>query len=223
MTDEDATQEVEGEAESEGESDAESAEEPDALGPTGTSLVAKVALEDETLAADLEDYLVELVSDREEAEERAAELEEKLRRTRADFQNYKKRAEKRREEVEERATEGLVERLLDVRDNLSRALDDESGDADALREGVELTLREFDRVLDDEGVSEISPEPGSETDPSRHEVLMRVDSDQPEGAVAEVYRPGYEMAGKVLRAAQVTVSEGGRDGEGDDPDDAGGE
>jgi molecular chaperone GrpE len=42
---------------------------------------------------------------------------------------------------------------------------------------------------------------------------MRVDADHPEGTVAEVYRPGYEMAGAVLREAQVTVSEGGDAGE----------
>jgi len=195
------------------ESDAESTEEPDALGPTGTSLVAKVALEDETLAADLEDYLVELASERAEAEERAAELEGKLQRTRADFQNYKKRAKKRQEEMEAQAAESVVEQMLSVRDNLSRALSEESGDAESLREGVKLTLEEFDRVLAEEGVEEIAPEPGSETDPSRHEVMMQVPSDEPEGTITEVFRPGYEMGGKVVRPAQVTVSEGRDDGE----------
>ncbi len=210
MTEEDAA-EVEPDAESEAEADAEEAadERADVLGPTSTSLIAKVALADDSLADDLEEHLVGLESERSDAAERAAELEEKLQRTRADFQNYKKRAKKRQAEVEERATEDLVERMLEVRDNLSRALADESGDAESLREGVELTLDEFDRVLTEEGVEEISPEPGSETDPSRHEVMMRVDSDEPEGTVAEVYRPGYEMAGRVVRPAQVTVSEGG--------------
>ncbi len=71
-----------------------------------------------------------------------------------------------------------------------------------------MTLREFDRILEDENVSEIDPDPGTETDPQRHEVMMQVDSDQPEGTVADVYTPGYEMGGKVIQNAQVTVSNG---------------
>ena len=54
----------------------------------------------------------------------------------------------------------------------------------------------------------MSPEPGTEVDPTRHEVLMRVDDTYPEGTVAEVYRDGYEMGDHVLREAQVTVSTG---------------
>ncbi|PSP43633.1 nucleotide exchange factor GrpE [Halobacteriales archaeon QH_6_64_20] len=144
--------------------------------------------------------------------DRIADLESKLARKQADFENYKKRLNRRREQERERATEDLVTRLLGVRDDLVRALSQE-GDAD-IRGGVETTLEEFDRVLGDEGVAEIDPEPGTEIDPQRHEVMMRVDSDFPEGRVAEVFRPGYEMGEKVLRPAQVTVSEGGA-GDGD--------
>ncbi|PSQ03198.1 nucleotide exchange factor GrpE [Halobacteriales archaeon QS_4_69_31] len=145
-------------------------------------------------------------------EDREAELDEvasKLKRKQADFQNYKKRMEKRREQERQRATEDLVERLLDVRDNLLRALDQETADADDIREGIETTLTQFDRVLDEENVDVVDPEPGETVDPHTHEVLMRVDSDQPEDAIADVHRPGYVMAEKVLRPAQVTVSEGG--------------
>ncbi|ELZ25063.1 heat shock protein GrpE [Halosimplex carlsbadense 2-9-1] len=134
------------------------------------------------------------------------ELTEKLKRKQAEFQNFKKRMEKRREEEEQRATEDLVTRLLDVRDNLQRALEQDE-DAD-IRGGVESTLRSFDDVLDAENVDVVEPEPGEDVDPHRHEVLVRVDSDQPEGAIAEVHRPGYEMADKVIREAQVTVSDG---------------
>ncbi|EMA41581.1 nucleotide exchange factor GrpE [Halococcus hamelinensis] len=142
------------------------------------------------------------------AEERAAEVEEleaQLKRKQADFQNYKKRAKQRQEEQEARATEDLVTRLLEVRDNLSRALEqDEEVD---IRPGVESTLEELDRVFDDENVDQIEPTPGDAVDPQRHEVMLRVDSDEPSDTVAEVYRPGYEMGEKVLRPAQVTVSE----------------
>lgn len=69
--------------------------------------------------------------------------------------------------------------------------------------------------MERENVEVVEPAPGEETDPQRHEVLMRVEADQPEGTVADVHRPGYEMAGTVLRAAQVTVSEGSGDGDGE--------
>jgi molecular chaperone GrpE len=141
-----------------------------------------------------------------EYEERVEDLEEQLKRKQAEFKNFKRRMERKREEEKARATEELVERLLDVRNNLVRALEqDENTD---IRDGVRKTLDQFDRVLDAENVTSIEPEPGADLDPQRHEVLMRVDSDRPEGTIDELHRPGYEMADKVLQAAQVTVSDG---------------
>jgi len=70
-----------------------------------------------------------------------------------------------------------------------------------------MTLREFDRILEDENVSEIDPDPGTEADPQRHEVMMQVDSDQPEGHRRRLHarlRDGE----KVIQNAQVTVSNG---------------
>ena len=160
----------------------------------------------ETERAELE---AELAAERE----RADDLESRLKRKQADFQNYKKRQKERLEEQKQRATEDLVERLLEVRDNLARALDqDESAD---IRDGVETTLAQFDDELDRENVSVIEPEPGATVEPQRHEVLIRMASDQPEDSVAELHRAGYEMAGKVLRPAQVAVSDGSAD-EGDE-------
>ncbi|WP_254273845.1 nucleotide exchange factor GrpE [Haloarcula marina] len=135
----------------------------------------------------------------------ADELEDKLKRKQAEFQNYKKRMDKRREEEKQRATEDLVTRVLDVRDNLERALDQDE-DAE-IRSGVESTLRQLDDVLAAENVEVIDPDPGEDVDPTQHQVLANVESDEDPGAIADVHRPGYEMAEKVLREAQVTVSE----------------
>ncbi|WP_299263171.1 nucleotide exchange factor GrpE [Halorientalis sp.] len=175
----------------------------------GEDLLERVtSADDEQLAneiASLRMRVDSLESELETQEDQAEELESKLARTKADFQNYKKRMQKRREEEKQRATEDLVERLLDVRDNLKRALEQDE-DAD-IRDGIEATLRQFDEELTQENVTAIEPEPGQEVDPQRHEVLLQVESDQPAGTVAEVHRPGYEMAEKVIRTAQVTVSE----------------
>jgi molecular chaperone GrpE len=188
--------------------DAESEPDPEPEG--AADLAARVEDHDADLAAEVaavESRLAEAESELDAKEERIRELEDALARSKADFKNYKKRAKRREEQIRERATEDFVGRIVSVRDNLVRALDQEAG-AD-IRPGVESTVEEFDRILAEEDVTEISPEPGSDVDPTRHEVLMRVDADHPEGTVAEVYRPGYEMAGAVLREAQVTVSEGG--------------
>jgi molecular chaperone GrpE len=173
-------------------------------------LVERVEAADaESLAREIEQLRSEigtLASQLDSREEEIDELESRLARKQADFQNFKKRQEKRTEEIRERATEDLIERLLGVRDNLERALDQDE-DAD-IRGGIESTLAQFDQELERENVAVIEPASGEETDPTRHEVLMQVDSDQPEGTIDAVHRPGYEMADKVLRPAQVTVSDG---------------
>jgi len=176
-------------------------------------LVAEVASHDEALAGEVADLGDELADAEAALDERAAaaeDLESKLKRERADFQNYKRRVKEREAQVRERATADLVERLLDVRDNLVRALEQDA-DAD-IRDGVEATLASFDRVLADEAVAAIEPDPGEAVDPERHEVVLREpDGSQSPGTIERIYRPGYELAGTVLRPAQVTVSESGDD------------
>jgi molecular chaperone GrpE len=178
--------------------------------PETPELVAAVAEHDDALA----ERVADLREERERASERVEELESKLKRTAAEFENYKRRQERRREELKERAAADLVERLTDVRDNLVRALDQDEGAS--IRDGVASTLERFDEVLGEEGVETVEPEPGTEIDPHRHEVLMRVESDHPEGSVVDVYRPGYVLADRVLQTAQVTVSEGDGDEDGED-------
>ncbi|WP_410764550.1 nucleotide exchange factor GrpE [Haloferax sp. DFSO60] len=182
-------------------------EEESAESEAKPPLADRVAAYDDDLASEvaaLESRIAELEAERDEKQETAEELVNRLKRTQADFQNYKKRAKKRQEQIKDRATEDFVERVVTVRDNLVRALDQDD-DAD-IRGGLESTLKEFDRILESENVEVIDPEPGTEVDPNRHEVMMRVESDQPTDTIADVFQPGYEMADKVIRAAQVTVS-----------------
>ncbi|QWC20475.1 nucleotide exchange factor GrpE [Halorubrum sp. 2020YC2] len=176
------------------------------------ALAAAVAEHDAALArevAAMEADLAEARAALRERDEEAEELKSKLARVKADFSNYKERAKRKQDEIRERASEALVERLAPVRNDLLRALDQEEGSD--LRPGVESTLEKFDEVLAEEGVESIAPEPGEEVDPARHQVMLRVDSDRPEGTVHEVYEPGYEMGDRVLSEAKVTVSTG--DGE----------
>jgi molecular chaperone GrpE len=176
------------------------------------ALAAAVAEHDEALAREVAALEAELAETREALRERDEEVEEltsKLARVKADFSNYKERAKRKQDEIRERASEALVERIAPVRNDLLRALDQDEGSD--LRPGVESTLEKFDEVLADEGVEAIEPEPGEEVDPARHQVMLRVDSDRPEGAIHEVYEPGYEMGDRVLSEAKVTVSTGGEE------------
>jgi molecular chaperone GrpE len=172
------------------------------------ALAAAVAEHDEALAREVAALEAELDETRDElleAEAEAEELTSKLARVKADFSNYKQRAKRKQDEIRERASEQLVERITPVRNDLLRALDQEAGSD--LRPGVESTLEKFDEVLAEEGVEPIAPEPGDEVDPSRHQVMLRVESDRPEGTVHEVYEPGYEMGDRVVSEAKVTVSD----------------
>jgi molecular chaperone GrpE len=180
----------------------------DVAGEADADLVERVAESDpEEIARELAALRSQndtLETEVDDLESEAEELEEKLKRKQAEFQNYKKRMKKRREEEKQRATEDLVSRILDVRDNLERALEQDE-DTD-IRGGVESTLRQLDDVLEAENVDVIDPDPGEDVDPSVHQVLANVESEEAPGAIADVHRPGYEMAEKVLREAQVTVS-----------------
>ncbi|MEZ3167501.1 nucleotide exchange factor GrpE [Halorubrum ejinorense] len=183
--------------------------EATAEGDESPALAAAVAEHDEALAREVAALEADLAEAREELRERDEEVEEltsKLARVRADFSNYKERAKRKQEDIRERASEGLVERLTPVRNDLLRALDQDEGSD--LRPGVESTLEKFDEVLAEEGVEAIEPEPGESVDPARHQVMLRVDSDRPEGSIHEVYEPGYEMGDRVLSEAKVTVSTG---------------
>jgi len=187
---------------------ADDSEADDAMnGQSVDSLIEQIAAHDEELAAaahELGDRIDTLETEVDNKDAELNELSEKLRRSRADFQNYKKRTEKNKKEMKARATEDLVVRLADVRENLVRALEQDE-DAD-IRPGVESTLEAFDDALDAENVSIIKPEPGDDVDPEYHEVMLQVESDQPDGTIVDIYQNGYEMAGKVLQPAQVTVS-----------------
>ncbi len=144
----------------------------------------------------------------ERLEKELAELQDKYLRLYAEFENYKKRVQKDRAELMNYATEALVTELLTVVDNLEMALE-HTGDGDAfeaLREGVELTLRELKKVLTKQGVKEIEAL-GRPFDPEFHHAMAQVERDDVEDRmVVEEYRKGYIMKDKVIRPSLVAVS-----------------
>ena len=130
-------------------------------------------------------------------------------RYRADLENYKKRAAQEMANVREYANERLLLKVADVADNFGRALDHLPPDADdGWIEGVRIAMGGMETMLASEGVSRIQAEIGGEFDAGVHEaVFMQPTDEVPEGSVAAVFRNGYTLHNRVLRAAQVSVAQ----------------
>lgn len=146
-----------------------------------------------------------------EAQRLQQELEEahnRLLRAQADFDNFRKRTRQEKEDLAKYASFKLVEQLLPVVDNFDRALQTsrESRDFDAMLKGVEMTFRQLDQVLAQEGLLAMESV-GKPFDPERHQAIMQVESDEyEEGIVVEEIQKGYVLKDRVLRPAMVKVS-----------------
>ena len=141
--------------------------------------------------------------------EAARAAEERYLRLMADFENYRKRAFKEREAAEVAVAERVSRPLIDVLDNLERALDHAGASPGPLKEGVALTVRQFQEALRKAGVEPIEPARGEVFDPSFHEAITTqpsndVDTDH----VVQVVSRGYRFGDRVIRPARVIVSRG---------------
>lgn len=142
----------------------------------------------------------------EQHEDAAAEVDDRLLRLAADFENYKKRAARERDEYVTFANERLIKELLPVLDDLERALQAATEHEEAqLEEGVELVHRSLASLLARNGVKEISTD--GKFDPHVHEALLSQRSDAEEGSVIDVVQKGYTIGDRVVRPARVIVSE----------------
>jgi molecular chaperone GrpE len=147
----------------------------------------------------------------------AADYRDKLLRTLAEMENLRKRTER---EVADARTYGITSfarDVLGVTDNIRRALDAggpelrESADAHvtALLDGIELTERELNKMLQKHGVRKLEPH-GEKFDPHLHQAMYEVpDASVPAGSVVQVIQPGYVIGERVLRPALVAVAKGG--------------
>jgi molecular chaperone GrpE len=139
------------------------------------------------------------------------EIKDKYLWLAADFDNYKKRALKEKEEFLKFSKAGMLREFLVVADNLERAMDSlPSNDMDEgllkLKQGVELTLRQFKSLLEKQGVAKIATV-GEKFDPKFHEVMSQEETDRfPDGVVMEELQGGYLLHERVLRPALVKVA-----------------
>jgi molecular chaperone GrpE len=142
------------------------------------------------------------------AEALAQENWDKYLRAVAELDNVRKRAARDVEQARKVGIERLVADLLPAVDSLEMGLSaGKDGSAEALLEGQQATLRLLKAALERAGVTELSPA-GERFDPQLHEALsiQRASSAEP-GSVVHVIQKGYQVHGRLLRAARVVVAE----------------
>lgn len=162
------------------------------------------AITNATKLAEVEELQRQLAEIKVEHED----LRNQLKRAVADYQNLEKRISEGRSELTSFVGADLVRKMLPVLDHLNQALSGVSEDEkqSGWVRGVELAVKEFENVLSQEGLEQISAD--GIFDPALHEAVDTREGE--DGMVLEVVKKGYNMNGKVLRPAQVVV---GRKGE----------
>ena len=128
-----------------------------------------------------------------------------LRRTQADFQNFKRRNQTARADGYEDGVREAIAAMLPSIDNLERALDaaDKAGVNDGLTDGVRMTLTTLLDGLKRFGFEEV-PSLGEQFDPELHNAVMREAGEEP-GKILEVFQKGYRVKDKIIRYAMVKV------------------
>lgn len=173
---------------------AEEAEETEATAEEATEEASKVAEEVDELTA---------------LKNENATLKDNQIRLQAEFQNYKRRTEKEKSEIYKYANEKIVVELLAVMDNLDRALDSISHNADDhqnVLNGVEMIKKSFEDLLEKEGVQLIDAV-DQPFDPNMHHAVMTEEKDGVDAdIVIEEFQKGYKLGDKVVRPSMVKVS-----------------
>ncbi|MBA67636.1 MAG: nucleotide exchange factor GrpE [Rhizobiales bacterium] len=142
-----------------------------------------------------------------------ADLKDRYLRLAAEMENLRRRTTRDVHDARSYSIAGFARDMLQVSDNLRRALDAVSeqaeGELKTFHEGVELTERTMLGALEKHGVKQINPK-GEKFDPNFHQAMFEVPNpDVPNNTVFEVVQPGFVIGERVLRPAMVGVAKGG--------------
>ena len=137
-------------------------------------------------------------------EDEVAKLKEQLMRNMAEYDNYRKRTAKEKAELMPDITARVVSEFLPVLDNLERALAADCSD-EGYKKGVQMIYDSFMDTLEKLGVEKV---PSEDFDPSMHQAVQQVQSDDHEsGKIVNVFQNGYRIGTKVIRFAMVSVAQ----------------
>ncbi len=163
------------------------------------------AAPDQVSAGDLAEQLAALAAERDRLAAEKAELEERLLRRMAEFENFRRRIEREKEELREIAAMDVLRKILPFLDDLERALKVETTDKQYAR-GVEMILERLSAELKKAGLETIDTE-GKPFDPHVHHALeIQPTSEAEENTILAEYQKGYSYRGRLLRPALVKVA-----------------
>jgi molecular chaperone GrpE len=127
-------------------------------------------------------------------------------RERADLDNQRKRMLREVENARKFANERLLSELLPLFDSIEAGLT-AATEGDPLRAGMELTLRQLQRIAESNGLTVVAPVPGDGFNPDQHQAMSMIDAPGiAPGAVAQTFQKGYLLNERLLRPALVVVA-----------------
>ena len=147
----------------------------------------------------------------ESLQARIAELEGQLKdeqlRSLANEQNLRRRFQDEIQAAHKFAAQKFAAEMLTVKDYLEMALQDQSGNFEAMKTGVSMTLNELNKAFDHTQIKEIPAEKGSKLDPHHHQAMQEIEAPEQEaGTIVGTLKKGYTLNERVLRPAMVTVA-----------------
>ncbi len=142
----------------------------------------------------------------EELKKLNSELNDKLLRTLAEYDNFRKRSQKEKEAIFTDSKADIIGKLLPVIDNFERAAAAENTDLENYKKGVEMTVKQLLDVLSSFSVEAFGAV-GEEFDPNIHNGVMHIEDDTlGENVIADVFMKGYKMGDRIVRHATVKVA-----------------
>ena len=134
-----------------------------------------------------------------------ADLNNKLTRLQADFQNFKKRSDREKEQSVNYGIEKVVKDLLPILDNFQRAVKTCENTESSFFQGIEMIQMQLLELLSSNSILEIAAA-GEKFDPNQHHAVSVLESELGSETVVEVLQKGYKLNDKVIRPAMVIVS-----------------
>jgi molecular chaperone GrpE len=153
------------------------------------------------------DPIAELTLKLATAEAAATGAKDEWLRAKAETDNIRRRAAEDVLKAQKFGVEKMADALLAVKDSLEAALKVETPSLEAYKQGVELTARQLSTVFEKFSIVELDPV-GQKFDPSRHQAIASIESDQEPNTVVSVMQKGYTLHDRVLRPALVAVAKG---------------
>ena len=140
-------------------------------------------------------------------EAKVLELQDAFMRAKAEGENIRRRAQEDISKAHKFAVESFAEAMVPVKDSLEMALKVETPTLESIKEGVEMTLKQFNAAFEKNRLLEINPQQGEKLDPMKHQAISMVPAEQDANTIVTVLQKGYTIADRLLRPALVTVAQ----------------